>query len=103
MRSAHITTRRQAEGSFSVFDADVSDLQEYVATFYDTYEPSIDQLVEEIDRELAAGRRAESARRLIDLTDRQTPRRTHRRAGRAALRSLPTRVTPLTGAEAEVA
>lgn len=59
-------------------------------------ESAIDALLEEVDRELAADEHAASAAFLYDFTDQRRATRTRRRAGREALRSLPSRL-PISG------
>ncbi|MFI9449209.1 hypothetical protein [Amycolatopsis sp. NPDC052450] len=65
-------------------------------------ESAIDALLEQVDRELAADEHAASAAFLYDFTDQRRASRTRRRAGREALRSLPTRlpITRQAGTEA---
>lgn len=51
----------------------------------------IDRLIDEVDRELVAQERAELVRMTRRFTDQVRARRAHRRADRAAVRSLPRR------------
>jgi hypothetical protein len=88
MRSAHIT-RRQAEAAFGGLDADVSALQEGVAMRFDVDgRHGIDEVVESVELVLTAEEQAEMFRFLHGFTDQRRARRTNRRAGRSALRSL---------------
>jgi hypothetical protein len=101
MRSAHIT-RRQAEAALGELDADVSALQEQVATSFDLgFE--VDRVVEVVDLELTADERTAMLRFLHDFTDSHRTHSTRRRAGREMLRSLPTRIAPQVAAESEAA
>jgi hypothetical protein len=88
MRSAHIT-RRQAEAAFGGLDADVSALQEGVATAFDVdggY--GIDEVVESVELVLTAQEQIEMHRFLHEGIDQSRARRSIRRAGRSVLRSL---------------
>ncbi|MEU8631404.1 hypothetical protein AB0C38_04485 [Amycolatopsis sp. NPDC048633] len=55
-------------------------------------EASIDSLLEDVDRELAADDSAAEAAYRFDFNDQRRVSRARRRAGREALRALPTRV-----------
>ena len=55
-------------------------------------EAAIDALLEEVDRELAADKFAAEAAYRFDFNDQRRVSRARRRAGREALRALPTRV-----------
>jgi hypothetical protein len=101
MRSAHIT-RRQAEAAFGELDADVSALQQEVATALElSFE--IDRVVEVVDLELTAEEQAAMVRFLHDFTDTRRAHRTRRRASREMLRALPGRIVPSAAAEGEAA
>lgn len=67
-------------------------------------EADVDQVLEEVDRELAAAERIEWARVSRSFTDQIRAQRAKRRAARVALRSLPVRLdAPLHKAESEAA
>ncbi|PXY17090.1 hypothetical protein BAY59_36565 [Prauserella coralliicola] len=107
MRSAHIS-RRQAEASFDVLDAEFDDVfavQADVARLADADElADAYDLLDAMDRELAQASHAALAR-APRFTDPRRAGRSQRRADRAVLRSLPTRldVSGLAGAEDEAA
>lgn len=65
----------------------------------------VDRLLEDIDRELIAQQRAEHLRLTRAFNDQVRARRAHRRANRAAVRALPTRLVagPDTAALTEAA
>lgn len=66
-------------------------------------EAAIDSLLEEVDRELAADEFAAEAAYRFDFNDQRRVSRARRRAGRKALRALPTRVQPTRPFDGEAA
>ncbi|WP_435120166.1 hypothetical protein [Amycolatopsis thermoflava] len=91
MRSAHLS-RRQAEASFDGIDTDYEDVfavQAHAVQFNDASElADAADLLEEIDRELAAASIA-ALMRAPRFTDARRAGRSRRRANRTTLRSLP--------------
>jgi hypothetical protein len=90
MRSAHIT-RRQAEGTFSELDADVTAVQEAAALAFERAKldvsAELDAMAESIEIELTADEQAALHDFLHDFTDQRAASRTTRRARRELLRS----------------
>jgi hypothetical protein len=90
MRSAYIT-RRQAEGTFSELDADVTAVQEAAALAFERVEldldADLDTMAETIEIELTADEQAALHDFLHDFTDQRAASRTTRRARRELLRS----------------
>ena len=99
MRFAHIS-RRQAEAMTDEPDWDdvfaVQDVQEG-AVMRGEHEDlrrsaEMDRLLQDVEHKLVTAQRIEAGRQRVNATDRQSPRRLRRRAGRTVLRSLPGRV-----------
>jgi hypothetical protein len=86
MRSTRSTRTKTVAASFPLFSDDMTD-----AGYYPDgrTESSIDALLEDVDRELAADEHVMTTRLRYSLTDARTARRTTRRVSRVALRSLP--------------
>lgn len=92
MRTAKITVRAAQQA------VDATDLDD--CCWPDGYtEAAIERLIDEVDRDLADEQHAATVRVSRTFTDARRARRTERRAGREALRSLPTwlEVTDLDG------
>jgi hypothetical protein len=66
-------------------------------------EATIDALLQDVDRELAADAAAAAAEFRCDFNDQVRTSRSRRRAGREVLRSLPARVQAVTAFEGEAA
>ncbi|PXY31101.1 hypothetical protein [Prauserella muralis] len=101
MSSARIASKTARKALFPLLDEDVSAVAREEAMAAEVAE--IDALVEEMEREWAAADRVESLRVSRDFTDQVRARRTHRRADRTVLRSLPTRLGVSACGEGEAA
>ncbi|PXY34212.1 hypothetical protein BAY59_01230 [Prauserella coralliicola] len=101
MSSARIASKTAREALFLLLDDDVSAVAREEVMAAEVAE--IDALVEEMEREWAAADRVESHRVSRDFTDQVRARRTHRRADRTVLRSLPTRLSVTSFGDGEAA
>ena len=90
MKTARITNPTATEALFPLVDDLISSVAREDEMAAEVAE--IDALVEEAEREWIAADLEESFRVSRDLTDQVRARRTHRRAGREVLRSLPSRL-----------
>ncbi|MGH3631233.1 MAG: hypothetical protein ACRDRL_27795 [Sciscionella sp.] len=101
MEFVRITDQQARDVLWPVLDADISAVRQEEEMVRERAE--VDRLVEDVDRELVAERRAELSRLALDVSDGQWARRMRRRSERAVLRSLPTRLPAARFGEGEEA
>ncbi|WP_199430841.1 hypothetical protein [Qaidamihabitans albus] len=97
MRTETTTGRQARELLDLATDPDISAVQREEEMHAERAE--IDQIIAEVDRELAAEARTEAWRLSREFTDQRRARRASRRAGREVLRALPTRLDVAEAAE----